>query len=1001
MKKAISLLLVCCMLLTLAPVQVFAREAVPDAAEVRADVPEGRLERREERPSAAWAREDVQARGGMEVARERVDIVTTDATHNVSMRMDTPGWGWAYAWPNVTVEGSIIQLTAFPNPGFAFVRWEILSGDVQISNPSSSGTQFIMPAHDVSIRAVFREMVNPARINLSVNNPDWGTASATPMDLAEPGTQVRLVARESPGATFLRWEVLSGNLQLDNPYLQVLGFVMPTDDVSIQAVFLEMENPRNVTMSANVPTWGSAEARPSIAEPGTLIQINAFSVTGTFFERWEVLEGEVQLEVSAWNWAHFIMPEGDVSIRAVFREIPTIYISANNPYWGQVFMWSSSTRPGESVSIEAQPNPGFAFSYWEVLSGNVQLQDPYSTWTSFTMPDHDVELRAIFHEVITSNVTVSSNNLDWGWVASLQDTAETGEWAGVDAFPNPGHLFVRWEVLEGDVEFVDPYSVWGDFIMPDHDVHIQAVFREMVNPVEISASANNPKWGWADVELSPAEPGMELWLGAWPKPGFIFDHWEVLAGDLQIHNLYSPWATVIVSEHDVSVQAVFRPLGTKGPALGMLSELFPDANLAQMVAIRLELWDWDTWQMIDHLVTQADLDSIAIIDSHDVGAFVTDLQGIHYLRNLHVVILEHGGISNLTPLAELMDLGWLSLWDNRVTDLTPLAGLSSLVALDLGNNLISDLQPLAALTDLEILWLDANRISDLRPLVGLTNLRELVLENQHITLPAALLTNPFVLEHTVFNPDGSRTSVSETDPFGVYIAPNVTWSGMPDNTRELYYFFGQTVTLGNAATWFSGTVTQPIVLHDVPLAHWGRWFVTQAHTKGFVRGNPDGSFNPYGELTRAQAAQILANMAGVGAFGALPWPTTNPFPDVPASAWYAPVIAWAAEREIMNGHADGRFAPGEPITREQFAVILWNFAAYRGVDAPFPPGGGAEWPFPDNNQISWWAVDAAEWANSHRIILGDTLGFRPGDTVSRVEAATMVVRFDDVPWAAG
>jgi len=206
-------------------------------------------------------------------------------------------------------------------------------------------------------------------------------------------------------------------------------------------------------------------------------------------------------------------------------------------------------------------------------------------------------------------------------------------------------------------------------------------------------------------------------------------------------------------------------------------------------------------------------------------------------------------------------------------------------------------------------------------------------------------------------------------------------------------------TLKAAQAALVPTGPPPPLFPDVRADHWGRAFVLDAHASGFMNGNPDGTFAPYGQLTRAQAAQTLANIAGVGTPGVLPRPTENPFRDVPTHAWYAPVIYWASERNIMNGHADGRFAPGEPITREQFAVILRNLAAYQGYDTRSPADGGAQWPFSDGSSISWWAVDAVRWANYYGIILGDAHGFRPGDVPFRVEAATMVVRFDraDLP----
>ncbi|MCL2563534.1 MAG: S-layer homology domain-containing protein [Oscillospiraceae bacterium] len=181
---------------------------------------------------------------------------------------------------------------------------------------------------------------------------------------------------------------------------------------------------------------------------------------------------------------------------------------------------------------------------------------------------------------------------------------------------------------------------------------------------------------------------------------------------------------------------------------------------------------------------------------------------------------------------------------------------------------------------------------------------------------------------------------------------------------------------------------------DVPDGHWGRHFVLEAHRRGFMNGYPNGMFVPYGNLTRAQVAVIVLNMSGVGT---QPFPPTNPFPDVPANAWYAPAIAWASHpnQRIMNGHADGTFTPGALVTREQFALIMHNLARWQGHDVTSPPQGGPQWPFSDEHLISWWAVDAVRWANYHRIILGDASGFRPNDVPLRVEAATMTVRYDN------
>ena len=69
----------------------------------------------------------------------------------------------------------------------------------------------------------------------------------------------------------------------------------------------------------------------------------------------------------------------------------------------------------------------------------------------------------------------------------------------------------------------------------------------------------------------------------------------------------------------------------------------------------------------------------------------------------------------------------LELHANQITDVTPLAELIDLTTLGLGLNQITDVTPLAKLTKLKTLWLSDNQIADVMPLAKLTKLRTLYL----------------------------------------------------------------------------------------------------------------------------------------------------------------------------------------------------------------------------------------------------------------------------------
>ena len=141
---------------------------------------------------------------------------------------------------------------------------------------------------------------------------------------------------------------------------------------------------------------------------------------------------------------------------------------------------------------------------------------------------------------------------------------------------------------------------------------------------------------------------------------------------------------------------------------------------------------------------------------------VTDLTGLEYATNLTGLNLDNQPISNLSPIAGLIQLEWLGLSHTDVSDISPLASLSQLRSLDLGKfrsrNLdtgaseslrlfyghtdVSDISPLASLTQLERLFLGHTGISDISPLSALTQLTSLDLHSTGVSdiSPLASLT---------------------------------------------------------------------------------------------------------------------------------------------------------------------------------------------------------------------------------------------------------------------
>ena len=115
------------------------------------------------------------------------------------------------------------------------------------------------------------------------------------------------------------------------------------------------------------------------------------------------------------------------------------------------------------------------------------------------------------------------------------------------------------------------------------------------------------------------------------------------------------------------------------------------------------------------------------------------------------------------------------------------------------------------------------------------------------------------------------------------------------------------------------------------------------------------------------------------------------FSDVETGTWYTDAVAWAAENGIVNGVSDTEFAPGDDITREQLAVILYQYAAYQGYDVSQRADLSG---FADAASISDYAQAALSWANAQGLVLGfEDDSLRPQGNASRAQIAAVLLRF--------
>lgn len=163
----------------------------------------------------------------------------------------------------------------------------------------------------------------------------------------------------------------------------------------------------------------------------------------------------------------------------------------------------------------------------------------------------------------------------------------------------------------------------------------------------------------------------------------------------------------------------------------------------------------------------------------------------------------------------------------------------------------------------------------------------------------------------------------------------------------------------------------------------GQWYIKAIEyvcTNGLMAGYSNGKFGLNDTLTRAQFAQIIYNKEG------RPQASGGKFTDV-TTGWYADAVNWAASEGIVAGVGGGRFAPDQPITRQDLAVMLWRYAGN-------PEPEKNELDFHDAEKVSGYAWKALCWANEKGIVNGKGGGILdPKGNATRAQAAQMLMKY--------
>ncbi len=196
-----------------------------------------------------------------------------------------------------------------------------------------------------------------------------------------------------------------------------------------------------------------------------------------------------------------------------------------------------------------------------------------------------------------------------------------------------------------------------------------------------------------------------------------------------------------------------------------------------------------------------------------------------------------------------------------------------------------------------------------------------------------------------------------------------------------------TITAGTKTLSIPVTV-QSTPFSDVSLDAWYYDAVKYVYDNGLMQGTSSTVFAPTSTTTRSMIVQILYNKEGTPAVS-----YSGAFSDVADGKWFTSAVEWASSNGIVSGDGAGKFLPNDNITREQLAVILYQYAAYAGYDTS---ARGDTSTFTDGSSIHSWAQEAMSWAVGTGLLQGNNNTLNPLGTATRAEVAQVLQNFDTI-----
>ncbi|MFV0441924.1 MAG: S-layer homology domain-containing protein [Lachnospirales bacterium] len=631
---------------------------------------------------------------------------------------------------------------------------------------------------------------------------------------------------------------------------------------------------------------------------------------------------------------------------------------------------SGAAIVGASVTVEAdKPEEGKEFDKWEVKG--VTVVDVMANPLTFTMPEGDVTLTATYkdaEEVVDPEedkeytVTVNGGKVTSGITSGA---AIVGASVTVEADePEEGKEFDKWEVEGVTVDDVTANPL--TFTMPEGDVTLTAVYKDAEEDKEAPV-----------IKLDKTE--FEITLGE-----------EFTLPTATVTDNVDEEVSYVITLDGKVVEGTYKP--TEAGTYEFVYTATDEAGNESSVTVKLTVTEEDTDTDTDTDTDDNDNDSDSDNDNdNDSGSSsnssdntdTDDEDDDVIIKTVFDVVGEVDESGNYVVGLEddEQELGLNSSTNEVTINVKDVPSDSNVVSVDIPNDKVQELSDVSFDSILNVNVEGFGNVSLNNSVVSQ------LASGEGDNVNVSLTKNEGSLVIAISNENGLITNVKD----GVKV--ELPELGYGDVLVAVDQFGNETIVKksvvenGTAYALLNGSCELKVVnnskeFNDVSDSSWFDNSVDFVTSHELFEGVSQGEFAPNENMSRAMLATVLMRLDD-GNSG------TSSFDDVPSNAWYADSVGWAANAGVINGTGDGNFRPNDDITREQLAVMMYNYANYANLDT----SSSSQSYFNDSAEVSFWASDAMDWAITNGLIQGSNNNLNPSNNATRAEVSAVVERF--------